>query len=292
MRRTAFVLLIAAITATPITSAARPSSERTVGGPPRLAADARTGAVPIRLYQGPGGRPWSDRDLATLRSLGFGEDVGYVVESLTALRHGGVPGGTRLVIIRSNAYGSKKAAKVENGRRIQRALARFLHGGGVVIGSLADNLDNGGYILPGSSGTPDYRFSHPGCGDGNLTPAAVGPDSIARTADDHPVVRGPDGVAGTDDDWTNRWIDLARGCYLAHGNLREGITVPKRTTFLMTARFADRLRPILGEYCVGRGRVIASTLTLEFSGQNPRGHRPSVILRNLYAYALTGGCHA
>jgi hypothetical protein len=120
----------------------------------------------------------------------------------------------------------------------------------------------------------------------------VGPDLIAGTADDHPLVRGPDGVAGTDDDLTDHRIDLdKRSCYIAHGNLVGGIELPKGTTYLLRSAFRDGLRPILGEYCVGKGRVIASTLTLEFDGQHPSGTGPSVNLRNLFAYALTGPCH-
>ena len=83
-----------------------------------------------------------------------------------------------------------------------------------------------------------------------------------------------------------------RICSIAHGNLVDGISLPRSTTYLMTSAFRERgARPILGEYCVGRGRVLATTLTLEFSGQRPAGPGPSNNLRNLFAYALTGPCH-
>ena len=266
---------------------AHASSERASSGGRLREVAAKRPEVPVRVYRLR--RPWTNRDLATLRSLGLREGVGYSVEHLAALRRP-VPDGTRLVIISSNSYGLARAARIETSRAVQQTLTRFLHGGGVVIGSLADNLRKGGFTLPKATGTPDAVF--PNCRDATLTGAAIGPDGLRRTADDHPLVRGPDGVAGTRDDLSIDRIDLTRhSCAIAHGNLVDGIDLPKSTTFLMSATFDGRARPVLGEYCVGRGRVLASTLTLEFSGQRPAGGGPSLILRNLFAYALTGSCH-
>ena len=77
---------------------------------------------------------------------------------------------------------------------------------------------------------------------------------------------------------------------IAHGNLVDGIDLPKSTTFLMrrpsTGRQAGPRRVLRGA-----GTVLATTLTLEFSGQRPAGRGPSLNLRNLFAYALTGSCH-
>ena len=80
-------------------------------------------------------------------------------------------------------------------------------------------------------------------------------------------------------------------CFVAHGNLADGITLPVDATVLMTAEFGGT-RPILAEYCLGSGRVILDTDTKEFSGQQPPGVGPARFLTNLLAYALSpeAGC--
>lgn len=256
------------------------------------AARVEAGEAVVRLYRDR--RPWSNRDLATLETLGLvvGEDV--AVESMRALRSG-VPAGTELVILSSNAAGRAKTARLESSPRAQASLARFLRHGGVVIGSLADNLADGGYVLPRAEGTPDAIFPmNKACADATLTAQAAGDDAVPGTADDHPLVLGPDGRADTGDDLTDRNIDMRRSCWVAHGSLLDGITLPRRTTWLETATFRSLgERPITGEYCVGRGRVIATTVTMEFQGHRPYGSGPSIFLRNLYSYALSshGPCH-
>jgi hypothetical protein len=242
-------------------------------------------------------RPWTNRDLATLRSLGVDRGSGYRVEPMTALRHP-IPKGTAVVIVSSNSEGSAEAAREEAAPAAQRNLERFVHTGGVLVVDLADNLFHGGYRVPGASGTPTWSFPpFPRCGDATLTHAALGPDGSLGTADDHPFVIGPDGVAGTPDDVTERSVDLARGCAIAHGSLVRGISLPRGTTFLLTAVFGhDRqARPILGTFCLGRGRVIVDTVTKEFMGQQPFGRGPSNFMLALFAWALRVAaepCHA
>jgi len=96
----------------------------------------------------------------------------------------------------------------------------------------------------------------------------------------------PDGAAGTDDDLNGRNIDLAQSCYIAHGNLMDGNALPPTARYLMTARFPGGEQPIVGEFCLGSGLVIADTVTKEFGGQRPAGRGPSNFMRNLFSYAI------
>jgi hypothetical protein len=263
---------------------------RSVDRPTFARVDEPTGSV--RLYRHR--RPWSDRDLATLESLGLVLDDDVIVQPMRALIDG-VPAGTELVILSSNAAGTPRAAGLESSAGAQASLARFLRGGGVLIAGLGDNLEDGGYVVPRGVGTPDLIFPRANrCADASLTQQARGDDDLRGTDDDHFLVVGPDGVPGTGDDLTDRNIDMRRSCYVAHGTLVDGITLPRRTTWLETAAFRQLgERPITGEYCVGRGRVIATTVTMEFEGHRPFGSGPSIFLRNLYSYALGphGPCH-
>ncbi len=45
----------------------------------------------------------------------------------------------------------------------------------------------------------------------------------------------------------------------------------------------------MAEYGHGAGRVIVTTITLEFEGHYPAGGGPTRLLINLFDYALTGG---
>ncbi|MFO1040110.1 MAG: hypothetical protein U1E45_24975 [Geminicoccaceae bacterium] len=120
----------------------------------------------------------------------------------------------------------------------------------------------------------------------SITTKAKGPDHRLGTRDDHPVVIGPDGIAGTRDDWTDSNIDMRSGCFVVHGNLKDGISLPGNTVPLVEARFGGSQRPVLAEYRYGRGLVILDTLTKEFIAQNPYGYGYSVFMRNLFYYAM------
>jgi hypothetical protein len=286
--------LVVAMTGSALAATSRDGHPHRSGRPTIAGRGVGGASASVRVYRDH--RPWSNRDLRTLESMGLtiGDDV--IVEPMAALRHG-VPYGTELVILSSNADGTNRAARQEASPKAQASLVRFLRGGGVLIAGLADNLDGGGYTLPLAEGTPDLIFPkdrHGECRDASLTPAAMGDDGLLGTADDHPLVIGPDETAGTDDDLTERNIDMASSCYVAHGNLVDGITLPRGTTWLETATFRGvGERPITGEYCVGQGRVIATTVTMEYEGHRPAGKGPAIFLRNLYSYALGayGPCH-
>jgi hypothetical protein len=241
-------------------------------------------AVPvIRVYQD--SLPWfgENRDKASILSLGKVLGVDYFIHPLSDLASG-IPEGTTVVLITSNGFGLPGATAKQNAPAAQAALIAFVDSGGVLIVDMGDNEGSGGYKAPGSAGTPTLIFPSPQH-DATLTTAARGPDGVLGTADDHPIVKGPDGLAGTADDLDDNRIDLC--CFVAHGNLEQGLTLPPDASVLMTAGFSGPQRPILAEYCFGSGRVILDTNTKEFISQQPAGTGPPYFLTSLLAYALS-----
>ena len=234
--------------------------------------------------------PWfgENRDHATLLSMGKVPGVDYFLHPLADLA-AGIPGDTSVILLPSNGVGNPTATSRQNGPLAQANLAAFLDDGGTVIVDMGDNDGGGGYRAPGASGTPNLVFPSP-CDKASLAAAALGPDGILGTADDHPIVKGPDGIPGTADDLDNDRIDLAQSCFIAHGNLADGITLPPDATILATATFGGVEKPILAEYCHNGGRVIVDTLTKEFGGQNGPagpGNGATFFMTNLFHYALS-----
>ncbi len=226
----------------------------------------------VRVYQDE--QPWfgSNRAHATLLSLGQVPGMDYFIHPLADLQDG-IPPRTTLVIITSNSEGEAEQAARQNHPAAQAALAGFLRRGGRLIVDMGDNLADGGFIAPGATGTPHYFAPDP-CWDATLTPE--GEWHPFRTA--HNVL-----------DNDNIDIDGSIGCYVAHGNLEQGLTLPPDATPLMTAVFGGVPRIILAEYCFeGVGLVILDTNTKEYEGQRPRGTDPALVMENLFAYALDG----
>ncbi len=238
----------------------------------------------IRVYQD--SLPWfgENRERASLLALGKIPGVDYFIHPLTDLA-AGIPANTAVVLITSNGFGVPGAAVHENDPAALANLESFVRHGGILVVDMGDNLSPGGFRAPGAVGTPDLIFPSPP-DDATLTAAAAGPDNTLGTADDHRIVRGPDGITGTADDLSNSNVDLC--CYVAHGDLADGITLPPNATALMTARFGGGLaKPIVAEYCLGGGRVILDTNTKEFFSQQPAGSGPPYFLTSLLAYALS-----
>lgn len=232
----------------------------------------------IRVYQN--FIPWfgENRDNATLLSIGKVLGVDYFIHPMSDLALG-IPAGTAVILLSSNSTGDMVlTAAEENDPAAQANLAAFLLSGGVLIADMGDNLAAGGYIVPGSTGTPDLIFPDP-CADAFFTPEAL----------THPIVNGPFILTDAD-------ITLAFSCFVAHGNLVDGITLPTDATLLATATFGGVQKPVLAEYCFGRGRVIIETFTKEFSAWKPTPPTtgPTFFLTNLFTYALspaaTAGC--
>lgn len=229
----------------------------------------------IRVYQN--SIPWSNRNNATLLALGKVLGVDYFIHPINDLLLG-VPENTKVVLIPSNSEGSAVAAKEENDKLVQQNLECFVRCGGVLIVDMADNLVNGGYFAPGSSGTPTLVFP-----DENASSKLfLTPNSYCST-----FVNGPT-ITLTDNN-----IDMAPGYkWSAHGNLSDGINIPSRSDILMTTLFNGIQKPVLAYYYLGNGFVIVDTITKEFFGQNPPGYGPSNILTNLFyfAYHLSSLC--
>lgn len=248
------------------------------------------GTAVIRTYKDFNAWWGENRDHATLIDPPLGKIVltDYFIHPMSALALG-IPAATDVVLMTSNSHGLASTTMDQNDPMAQASLALFLSTGGVVIVDMGDNDNGGGYIAPGSVGTPDLIFPSP-CDDATLGPDALGPDEILGTPDDHPMVLGPDGIVSSDD-LNHSNIDLSSSCSIAHGNLEDGITLPPpgppfNTKVLMTASFGGVEKPILAEYCYGPGLVIVDTLTKEFVGQNPWGYGPSSFMTNLFDYAL------
>lgn len=79
---------------------------------------------------------------------------------------------------------------------------------------------------------------------------------------------------------------LSSGCYVAHGNLRDGIELPAIAKVLLFADFGGVAAPVMAEYEHGAGRVIVTTITLEFAGHDLIGSGATHLLTNLFSYAL------
>lgn len=229
----------------------------------------------IRVYQN--SIPWSNRTNATLLSLGKILGVDYFIHPLSDLAKG-IPLNTKVVLIASNSAGSALAAAEENLNVAQINLKYFVNRGGVLIVDMADNLSNGGYIAPGSKGTPNLIFPD-NAQDYKLF---LTPTSYFTT-----FVNGPTLTLSND----NISMD-PNTRYSAHGNLVDGITLPKKARILMTAIFGGINKPVLAYYPLCRGYVIVDTITKEFFGQAPVGNGPTNIITNLifFAYHLSNLC--
>ncbi|MEF9953358.1 MAG: hypothetical protein RSA01_05175 [Clostridium sp.] len=235
---------------------------------PTLKLKSLPGPV-IRVYEN--FIPWygSNRNNATLLYLGAGLGVDYFIHPMSDLT-GGIPSNTNVVLISSNSEGDLDTALQQNDSVAQANLKEFTQNGGVLIVDMGSNLVGGGFIAPGSTGTPDSE----------VRPDPVDKASLTAESLTHPFVNGPITL-------NNDNIDLSAGFWIAHGNLEEGITLPNNATILMTATFSGVEKPILAEYCYGSGKVILDTITKEFVGQQPLGVEQSNILTNLFAYALS-----
>ncbi len=178
----------------------------------------------------------------------------YEVCPVTSLLDG-VPSSARVIIIESNAIGSIEAALSQRHATAQAHLAEFVeHAGGTIVVHLADNLpEESSYLAPGLSGSP------PADGDSNTMRVA---------AIEHPLLAGPDGESGTIDDINDDSIAWL-GTSFAHQGSLSGV-LPADATVLITG---EGDRPIYAEYRLGAGRVIASTLTLEYGNDINLGDR-------------------
>ncbi|MCG8417824.1 MAG: sigma-70 family RNA polymerase sigma factor [Proteobacteria bacterium] len=194
----------------------------------------------------------------------------YEVCPVTSLVSG-IPRDAEVVIIESNSEGSLEAAMSQRSPAAQTHLAEFVESrGGTLVVHLAGNIPvEFGYLTPGLTDVRDDSS------DSNIMRVVVV---------DHPFALGPDGEAGTDDDGNDSTIAWDVGVFAHQGTL-DGI-LPAQATVLIAG--ADD-KPVYAEYSLGKGRVIASTLTFEFgtdyniSGQHSGfGHRNRLLFNHFF----------
>lgn len=239
----------------------------------------------IRVYKDFNAWWGEDRDSATLTNMGKVLGVDWFQHPVADCA-AGIPPDTTVVVFTSNSFGWASTSANQSGSACQAKLADFLQAGGVLIVDMGDNDGSGGFMAPGSVGTPSRVFPST-CSDATLTRAAKGPDGILGTVDDHPMVVGPDGLAGSADDLNNENIDMTYACWVVHGNLEDGITLPLDATPLATVPFQSQDKAVLAEYCLGPGRVILDTFTKEYTGHTPPFGGATVFMTNLFSYALS-----
>jgi len=200
----------------------------------------------------------------------------------------GIPEDTDVAIMTSASSGDYLGQIThQNGPSGQASLQAFVQGGGTLLLGLADNDENYGYIAPGAIGTPSLVMPSD-CGGATLANSLYGADRLAGTDDDHPLLKGPDRIPATADDLTPFDVGLHGGCYVAHGNLADGFTLPAGARVLMSANFGGLQKPVLAEYTLGDGRVIVTTLTMEYLERTGDSSGASRFLTNLFSYALGG----
>ncbi len=241
----------------------------------------------IRVYKNTIAWWNEDRDAASLAAIGKIPGFDSFVHPMSDLWFG-VPDDTDVVFLASSAGAEPDQIDQQSSPLAQASLDAFVRRGGTLVVGLADNLPDVGYAVPGASGTPSYLMPS-SCGGLFLEDGAFGADGVAATDDDHPLLLGPDGVVGTRDDLNDSNVGLFEGCYATHGNLMDGFDLPEHAQALIAADFGGVAAPVLAEYGHGAGRVIVTTITLEFEGHYPAGGGPTRLLVNLFDYALTGG---
>ena len=222
---------------------------------------AAVGDAVVRVYQD--SIPWGgeNRDRSTLLSLGKVIGTDYFIHPTSDLL-GGIPANTDVVIITSTGFGP--LLPNVNSAAGQANLDAFVKAGGVLIVDMGDNDQVRSYMAPGSTGSATLVLpTFATCRDFTLTTEMVGPDGLLGTADDHDLVKGPDGIPGTADDWNNSNIDMLLGCFAAHGNLEDGITLPGNAVPIMKMDFSGTDKIVAAEYQLEDGCVIVDTITKE-----------------------------
>lgn len=211
-----------------------------------------------------------NKDETTLQAAPFNfvRDQDYSVRPTSDLKTG-IASTTSLIIITSASNGSTPIPNV-NHPDAQANLAAWVQGGGWLLAHLGDNVGGDGFLIPGMGGKPDEIHE---CVGATLANAS------------HPFVLGPDGVAGTGDDLTDTNIDNGgRFCSDNHGSL-AGI-LPDGAEVLMVEGGGDQ-RPIYATYTYGSGRVVVTTLTIEFGP-----HTQQTLTNHLWWTIMSGAAPA
>ena len=149
----------------------------------------------------------------------------------------------------------------------------WVRSGGWLVIHAGDNAFGDGYIVPGLSGSGQTDDQHSCTG-------------LTLTVANHALIRGPDATLGSGDDaasaddLNNTKIDNGgRFCSDNHGSL-AGL-LPANAEVLMTEE-AGAQRPVYATYTLGAGRVIVTTLTIEFGA-----HTTQTLINHFY-WAING----
>jgi Carboxypeptidase regulatory-like domain/Bacterial Ig-like domain (group 2) len=215
--------------------------------------------------------PWfgEAKNETTLQAAPFNFVLGtdYFVRPTSDLA-AGIPSQTSLIIIGSASDGDQPIIGVNN-PTAQANLDAWVSGGGWLLAHLGDNSFQS-YEIPGLSGSADDAS---GCTGETLTLA------------DHPFYRGPDGLLGTGDDLDDSNIDNGgRFCSDNHGSL-AGI-LPEGAEILMIEQ-GNLQRPTYATYAYGAGRVVVTTLTIEFGP-----HSQQTLTNHLWWTIMSGSAPA
>ncbi len=210
--------------------------------------------------------PWGAADTAVLNAAPFNYVPGtdYMIASVSDMMSG-VPATTSLVILPSASSGdlsnqiSDQVAAVDS-------LEKWVRAGGWLVVHGGDTANGIGYAVPGLLGTVDDVL---GCTGQTLL---VG---------DHAFVRGPDATLGTGDDLTDTNIDLTQSCPDNSGSLAS--ILPLNAEVLVREE-GGSMRPTYATYDLDAGRVIVTSLTLEYGSSTES--LPTII--NHFYWAING----
>jgi hypothetical protein len=228
----------------------------------------RAGAIAI--YKNYNAWFGENKDETVLQSapFNFTKDFDYVVRPMSQLASE-IPSTTSLIIITSASAGGDHLNQISEQKAGSANLEAWVRNGGWLVMHAGDNAFGDGYIVPGllAPGQTDDQHS---CTGVTLTAAAA----------DHALIRGPDATLGTGDDLNDTNIDNGgRFCSDNHGSL-AGL-LPENATVLMKEQ-GDGQRPVYATYTLGTGRVIVTTLTLEF-----QAHTLQTLVNHFY-WAING----
>jgi fibronectin-binding autotransporter adhesin len=180
----------------------------------------------------------------------------------------GIPGATSLLIITSASKGDASFQITQQNEGFAN-LDAWVRGGGWLVVHAGDNATGMAYQIPGMLGpVPD-----------SLTCTGV---SVAAGITDHALLRGPDALLATGDDFQpGSVVDLggSGACHDNHGDL-AGVLPGNAVALLQET--GDNNAPVYATYTLGAGRVIVTTLTIEFQHQ-----RMQTMVNHLY-WAIYG----
>jgi alpha-tubulin suppressor-like RCC1 family protein len=223
-----------------------------------VSGEAISAPAAIQIYKG--FDPFGGREEGVLEELGFVGGVDFEVHPTGQLLTG-IPASTRVVILPSNFGGAGPINDV-NSPDAQAHLDAFVQGGGILVISLADNVNATSYRGPGVA---------------SVTSNIPVTNSYDLAAASHPISVGPDGNAPSADNWTQENIQWSSGCCAVRGYLPP---LPAGAQVILTSSG----NPVMADYSYGLGRVIVRTTLFEAGDQDDpggsSGGAPRRLLRN------------